>query len=142
MAETHVISALTAKRAELAGLIAHHRKEMVRLSEEVKMLDATIKLFEPDYRIESIKPKRFQEKNSFFKHGEASRMIFDILRKLDSPVSTNDITKAIMSSKGIGAECEKPLQSTILTALHSQKKKGLVDFTGRDRAGSCLWQLI
>ena len=28
MAETHVISALTDKRSELAGLIAHHRKEI------------------------------------------------------------------------------------------------------------------
>ena len=42
MAETHVISALVAKRSELAGLVAHHRKEITRLSEEVKTLDATI----------------------------------------------------------------------------------------------------
>ena len=28
MAETHIISALTAKRSELAGRVAHHRKEI------------------------------------------------------------------------------------------------------------------
>ena len=48
MTESRVISALVAKRSELAGLIAHHRKEMARLSEKVRTIDATIKLFAPD----------------------------------------------------------------------------------------------
>ncbi|MDP1773032.1 MAG: hypothetical protein Q8L15_12170 [Methylobacter sp.] len=142
MAETHVISALTEKRAELSGLVAHHRKEMVRLSEEVKMLDATIKLFEPDYRIRSIKPKRYQKKNDFFKHGEAPRTILDILRKADRPLSTNDIAKAVMSSKGISGENEKALQASILTTLHKQMKNGLVEITGKDRRGQCIWVLV
>jgi hypothetical protein len=43
MAETRVISALTDKRAELAGLIANHRKEINRLAEDLKAVDATIR---------------------------------------------------------------------------------------------------
>ncbi|MDI1277100.1 hypothetical protein [Methylobacter sp.] len=100
MAETHVISALTAKRSELAGLVAHYRKEIVRISEEVRMLDASIKLFDPDYRIRSIKPKRYQKKSDFFKHGEAPRTILDILREADRPLSTNDIAKSVCPSRG------------------------------------------
>jgi hypothetical protein len=142
MAETHVISALTAKRAELAGLVTHHRKEMVRLSEEVKMLDATIKLFEPDYRIRSIKPKRYQKKNEFFKNGEARRTILDVLRDADKPISTNDIARSVMSLKGINGEHEKALQASILATLHKQMKSGLVELTGKDRAGNCLWVLV
>lgn len=46
MAETHVISALVNKRSELSGLITHYKKELSRLGEEVKTLDAAIKLFE------------------------------------------------------------------------------------------------
>lgn len=42
MAETHVINALTAKRSELAGLIASHHKEITKQSAEVNVLDATI----------------------------------------------------------------------------------------------------
>lgn len=142
MAETHVISALTKKRSELAGLIAHHRKEIDGLTQEIVTLDATIKMFSPGYRIQSIKPKRFQRKNSFFKHGEANRAILDILRSSEYAMSTHAIAKSIMTLKGIDTECEKPLQATILTTLHNQKKKGLVDFTGRDRMGGCLWRLI
>ena len=32
MAESHVVTALVTKRAEMAGLIEHHRKEMGRLA--------------------------------------------------------------------------------------------------------------
>lgn len=142
MAETHVISALVAKRSELAGLVAHHRKEITRLSEEVKTLDATIKLFEPDYRIHTIKPKRYQKKNTFFKHGEAHRTVLDVLRESGKPLSTNAIAKLIVSRKGIDSEHEKALQASILTTLHTQKKSGLVESTGKDVKGSCIWVLV
>jgi hypothetical protein len=66
MAEIHVISALTSKRSELTGLVAFHSKEIARIAEEVKSLDATIKLFEPEYCIKAIKPKRYWRKNQFF----------------------------------------------------------------------------
>ena len=88
MAETHVISALTSKRSELAGLVAFHSKEIGRIAEEVKALDATIKLFEPEYRINSIKPKRYQRKSQFFKHGEAHKLVLEILRDAKVPIST------------------------------------------------------
>ncbi|MGZ8250376.1 MAG: hypothetical protein ACXWUF_20335 [Methylomagnum sp.] len=141
MAETHVISALVAKRAEIAGLIAHHRKEVARLSEEAKTLDATIKLFEPGYRTQSIKPKRYQKKNSFFKHGEAHRMILDALRESENPITTHQIAKSIMTIKGIGADSEKDLQASILTILHRQKKDKMVEMVGKDTQGNCIWKL-
>ncbi len=142
MAETHVISALVAQRSGLAGRVAHHRKEMIRFSEEVKTIGATIKLFEPDYHIQAIKTKRHQKKNDFFKHGEAHRLILDILRESGKPLSTNDIAQAVMSGKGIGGEHEKALQASILTILHRQKKSGLVENTGKDVKGSCIWVLV
>lgn len=61
MAEAHVISALVNKRSELSGLITHYKKELSRLDEEVKILDAAIKLFEPDYKIDTIQAKRYKQ---------------------------------------------------------------------------------
>ncbi len=65
MAETHVISTLTSKWAELARLVEHHRKEISRISEEVKTIDATINLFEPEYRISAIRKNATKEKMVF-----------------------------------------------------------------------------
>jgi hypothetical protein len=48
MAASHVVTALVTKRAEMAGLIEHHRKEMGRLAVDLAYLDATLKLFSPE----------------------------------------------------------------------------------------------
>jgi hypothetical protein len=99
MAEPHVISALTAKRSELAGIIAHHRKEITRLSTEVNALDATIKLFDPEYRINAIRPKRYHRRNDFFKNGEAQKLLLDIIRQAGNPISTVAIAEEAIFRK-------------------------------------------
>ncbi len=40
MAESHVMTALVTKRAEMAGLIEHHRKEMGRLAADLEAGEA------------------------------------------------------------------------------------------------------
>ena len=141
MAETHVISALVAKRSELAGLVEHHRKEVARLLQDVKLLDATIRLFEPEFSTDLIKAKRHHKKNVFFKHGEGGRAILDILREAGKPLSTNAITTAAMAKNGISGEHEKLLQASVLSILHRHKKNGLVVNTGKDDSGSCVWKI-
>ena len=37
MAESHVVSGLVSKRAEMAGLIEHHQKEITRLSSDLEL---------------------------------------------------------------------------------------------------------
>lgn len=142
MAETHVISALVAKRSELAGLADHHRKEVTRLLQDVKLLDATIRLFEPEFSTDLIKPKRHNKKNVFFKHGEGGRIILDILRESGKPLSTNQITSAAMLRNGIGGEQERPLQKAVLSILYRHSKNGLVVNTGKDEASSCVWAVV
>jgi hypothetical protein len=141
MAETHVISALVAKRSELAGLVDHHRKEAARLLQDVKLLDATIKLFEPEFSTDLIKPKRHQKRNLYFKHGEAHRMVLDILRESGKPLSTKEIAQEAKFRKGLTEVNERDFQATILTILGRQKKSGLVVNIGKDDAGGCVWDL-
>ena len=47
MAESHVVTGLVAKRAELAGRIEQCRQELERLLANVGHLDGSIKLFAP-----------------------------------------------------------------------------------------------
>jgi hypothetical protein len=58
------------------------------------------------------------------------------------PLNTNNIAKAVMSNKGIDCVNEKALQASILTTLHKQMKSGIVEMTGKDKTGSCLWELV
>jgi hypothetical protein len=57
MAETHVLSALLDKRAELAGKIEFVQTELRQLIIDLDNLDATIRLFDPEIDLEAIKPK-------------------------------------------------------------------------------------
>jgi len=78
MAESHVVSGLVQKRAELAGQIDHHRREMPRLREVVEQLDATIRLFEPDYPIRQIEAQSNRQRQRFFHPGECQRLVLEI----------------------------------------------------------------
>ena len=54
MAESHVVTALISKRAEMAGLIEHHQKEMGQLAADLAHLDATLKLFSPELDLRTV----------------------------------------------------------------------------------------
>ena len=56
MADSHVISALVKKRAELRGDIIHYKQLIATLDKDLQTIDATIKIFDVDYDISSIKP--------------------------------------------------------------------------------------
>ena len=55
--DTFAISALVRKRAELAGLIEHTRAELDRMTANLGHLDATLHLFDPEIRLDAIRPK-------------------------------------------------------------------------------------
>jgi hypothetical protein len=80
MAESHVLTALISKRAELAGLIEHHQKEMGRLAGEVAHLDGILKLFSPEIDLRMIRAKAYRTRNRSFRPGECQRMVLDIFR--------------------------------------------------------------
>ena len=55
MADSHVISALSTKRGEILGSIKHYKKIISSLDKDLTNIDATIKIFEPDYKFGSEK---------------------------------------------------------------------------------------
>ena len=81
MAESHVVTALVTKRAEMAGLIEHHRKEMGRLAVDLAHLDATLKLFSPEIDLRTLRAKEHRKRNRFFRPGECQRLVLDIFRE-------------------------------------------------------------
>ena len=82
MAESHVVSGLVAKRSEMAGLIQHYQSEIARVSGDLRHLDATIKLFAPEFDLRTVRAKEHRERNQYFRQGERPRMVLDILRVL------------------------------------------------------------
>ncbi len=58
MTQSHCLSGLVAKRAELAGQMLELEKQLEAIRSKLRHLDATILLFDPHHAVEAIKPKR------------------------------------------------------------------------------------
>ena len=81
MAETHVISALRAKRAEVSGYIRDLDKKVKIWRARLAHIDATIKIFSPETDPEAIPPRRTYRRSNYFWKGELARLCLDELRK-------------------------------------------------------------
>lgn len=129
MAETHVLSGLVAKRAELAGEIERTQAALQRMVRDLENLDATILLFDADYQIEAIKPKTFRPPEDWAKRGEMSRMILTILRQSTEPLTTRDIAFQMMQERALDTGDVRFLRlmtKRVGVALRHQRNRGLV----------------
>lgn len=143
MAETHVLSALIAKRAELAGKIEFVQSELRQAIIDLDNLDATIRLFDPNIDLEEIKPKPLPARNTVFR-GEVSRIVLTGLRKAQRPLPTHEVTLQVMVARSLSA-ADKPLLRVLTkrvgACLRGHREKGLVrsmDGPGR----SVLWEIV
>lgn len=128
MAETHVISALVKRRAELTGEIEYTQQRVKQLVANLEALDNTIRLFDADYRVEAIKPKGFRPPSDWANRGEMSRLVLDILRQAAEPLTTQDIARELIVSRGLDSEDVKLLRKMtkrVGVALRAQRDNGL-----------------
>jgi len=140
MAEPHVISALREKRAEVAGIVQSLEKQIAQRRADLAHVDATIRLFDPDAKPETIRAKRTYERNDWFQPGECARMVFDVLRDAPAPVTTADIAAHLMERKGIPADDRRTrelVQKTVLGTLN--RAKGTIERV--DVGGAAAWRV-
>lgn len=147
MAETHVVSGLAAKRAELTGQIEHYQTLIARLCADVAHLDAAIKLFAPDFDLRTVRPKAYRAKASIFRYGDALVQVLDVMREAGEPVTSSQIANALLAklgdeSAGMDYNCAG---KHVNNALHRLEKKGLVAVSGNlpgKGKGQHLWALV
>lgn len=128
MTEPHVITALVRKRAELAGDIENGQKAVIRMIAELESVDATIRLFDPDYRVEEIRPKAFRPPDDWSKRGEMTRIILDILRQAAEPLTSRDIASQLVSERALDPtdKLMRLMTKRVGVALRGQRDKGAV----------------
>jgi hypothetical protein len=136
MAETHVISALRAKRAEVSGYIHDLEKKVKRMRANLAHIDATIKIFSPETDPDAIPPRRTYRRSNYFRKGEFARLCLDELRKADGqPITTATIVGGIIRAKGLPDDpaLAETLTERALSYLRVKRKAGAVIKTGTSR---------
>ena len=133
------IPALKEKRATIAGRIISLKKQIARHHKELANLDATITLFDPSYKVGSIRPKNARKRVKLFKMGELGRHIMDTLRRAEGrPLGTAEVVAAVaeaVGQKGSG----KVLASTARSNLGYLARRGKVQKIGARTAAA--WRL-
>jgi hypothetical protein len=97
MGEPHVISALTRKRAVIAGELAKAEKRCNAMREYLLALDNTLRIFGYDGDPADIKPARPYRR--MFRRGELNRAVLAILRTANGHLSNSDMAKRVIEMK-------------------------------------------
>src|SRR5881227_2625876 len=91
----HVVTGLIDKRREIAGKIEDLQVQMRQAVADLDHIEASLRIFKPDLDLEEIMPRPVPPPHAAFR-GEVSRIILDTLRKSTKPLTTLQITLALM----------------------------------------------
>lgn len=144
MAESHVVSGLVAKRSELSGLLAHHQQQIALLNIDLQHLDATLKLFDPEIDLRTIRPKTHRRRNQYFKPGECHRTVLDIFREAQgAPLSSRQIGQQLTQRKGLPMEDEiiEQMQKNVLTIIKRLEIERIIFLAEEKDGAGRTWKL-
>src|SRR5271168_4057718 len=103
MSESHVISSLRAKRAELDGELRQAEKRIIQLRADLQSIDGAIRVFDPSLVLQTILPKLKRKPPTQFRHGQFSKAVLDTIRRAGVPVTVRDVATQLVSDFRIEA---------------------------------------
>jgi hypothetical protein len=97
----YVLTGLVKRRAELAGKIEAGYADLKKMVADMETLDATIGQFDPNYAVESIRPKAFRPPDDWANRGQMSRLVLSTLRMAAEPLTTRDIALEMLVTRAL-----------------------------------------
>src|ERR1700692_4137912 len=91
------INTLERLHAELGGKILENRQEHANLAEQMRQVEAVIKMLDPGYSLRAISVKR-RKPNPWFKRGTVYRRAGDALRTATEPLTARDIAERVLAA--------------------------------------------
>lgn len=138
----HVVQALVAKRAEIAGYIHDLERRLAQYRADLTHIDAAITLFDDSVAVDAIEPRRPVQRSRYFGMGELSRCCREALRDASGPITAADIAVKALIDRKLDAEDPRLRSDFILRvarALGQMRKKGQVQQIGAGKGSK--WKL-
>jgi hypothetical protein len=138
IASKQAVYTLGLLHAELAGKLLANKREAIRLRTAMLQVEAVMKMLNPAVNIRIIAPKRRNLGNPWFKRGTLARAVIDTLRRAAVPMTTREISDALLAGKKPEATRHQAmvLQATILATLRKRNGQTVVGVGAPAR-----WQL-
>lgn len=126
--------------SELGGKILENRQEHANLAEQMRHVEAVIKMLDPGYSLRAISVKR-RKANPWFKRGTIYRRAVDVLRTATEPLTAREIADRVLDAANIETREDaavRDLTGSILSSLKNHDGRG-VQRVGE--ASPAKWQL-
>jgi hypothetical protein len=124
-----VLNGLVKRRSELAGEIEAVHEALRKMVTDLENLDATIVQFDPDFKVETIKPKGFRPPSDWSNRGQMSRIILSTLRQASEPLTSRDIALQLLVERALEKSDLRLLRlmtKRVGVALRIQRENGVV----------------
>jgi hypothetical protein len=142
MTETHVISALRQKRAEMSGELMQAEKRIIQLRADLTALDATIRVFDPTIAPSAIRPRVKRKPPAIFRHGQFSRTVLAVLHRATAPMMAREIAQQVALDHRLETDgrAMDALVSKVRGALARQKEGTVVSERRLD--ATVVWRAV
>jgi hypothetical protein len=89
---SYALPALLELHATLAGEMQRSNEHYFKLAEQMRSIEAVIRLMDPTFKISKIAVKR-RKLNPWFKHGDLYRTCLGIIRRADNPLTAREVAE-------------------------------------------------
>jgi hypothetical protein len=121
------INTLERLHAELGGQILENKQRHGELSDQMRHVEAVIKMLDPGYSLRAISVKR-RKPNPWFKRGTVYRRAVDAMRTATEPLTAREIAELVLAAANVtdpDKEAVADLTGSILASLRNHKGKGI-----------------
>jgi hypothetical protein len=129
----YALSALRAKRGELAGEIVQLKRKLAWAEDSLRHIDASLEILDPARDPSLIPAKRPQKRIKLFRQGQLSALILGALRQAKSPLTTADVVTAVLLTGGYGEGARPGLGPRVRGNLAYLESQGRARKLGRGR---------
>ena len=136
----YALSALRKRRAILAAEIIQLERQVRARKNSLVHVDATLKLLDPDYYFDTIRPKRIPQRIQLFRQGELGRLILGALRDAECELGTQEIVASVLRAGGHGEGARKAMGQRVRANLAYLERREKVRKTGHGTAAR--WALV
>ena len=121
------INTLERLHAELGGQILENKQRHGELSDQMRHVEAVIKMLDPGYSLRAISVKRRQP-NPWFKRGTVYRRAVDAVRTATAPLTAREIAELVLAAANVtdpDKDAVADLTGSILASLRNHVGKGI-----------------
>ena len=139
----HTINGLLRKRAELAGEIDFLHSKVQEKLIQLDNLDASLRIFQPDIKLEQMKPKPIPPRASAMP-GEMTRAVITVLRRTSEPLTSIEIADRVMDLRCMNKNDQslvRTIRKRVMQCVRNNRNKGILNSTylaGRH----ILWEIV